>query len=125
MGFENGNEPQSEESTSIPIFVYNLDKTSHEVFIQISGTSQEEASTNPIRVSPKTIDKATEVGTDDFYIKARVEELQNGMDATGPARGESDFSEDGYLIVIYEETQERSRVEIKPLNPGETGTATD
>lgn len=121
--FAKKNSEQSRDDVSIPIFVYNEGGTSHEIVVQVDGTVDEETFTRRKTVPPETIDKVGEVGADEFYLRAQVKHVENGMDATGPAPDESDYSEDGYLIVIHDESDRPSRVEIEPLNPvGDTTT---
>jgi hypothetical protein len=111
---------QSRDDVSIPIFVYNEDDTSHEILVQVDGTTEEETFARKKTVSSETVEKVGEVGTDEFYLKAQVENLENGMDATGPALDESDYSADGYLIVVNDETDTQPRVEIKPVGDATT-----
>lgn len=121
--FAEENREQSGDDVSIPIFVYNEDDTSHEIFVQVDGTTDEETFARTKTVPSETVAKAGEVGASEFYLTARVENVENGMDATGPAPDESDYSADGYVIVVHDESDGQSRVEIEPLNPGGDATA--
>ena len=122
VAFADENSEQSKDDISVPIFVYNEDDSSHEVLVQVDGTVDEETFTRSKTIASEAVTKVGEVGASEFYLKAQVENVENGMDATGPAPDESDYSKDGYLIVIHDESDRRSRVEIKPLNP--VGNAT-
>lgn len=122
MAFAGESGEQSGDDVSIPLFVYNEDDASHEIFVQVDGTTEQGTFTRTQTVSPETTDKAGEVGASEFYLKAEVENVENGKTATGPTPDESDYSEDGYLIVIHDESDTQSRVAIKPLNPGGDST---
>ncbi len=85
---------------TVPIFLENRDEKQHSALVQIHSVTQEEAFAREISISPGEIVKAGEVTTEEFCIRGQVSTLD--MDNTCPTQGEQDYSQHGFMVVIYQ-----------------------
>ena len=102
------------------MFVDNRDDTDHEVRVWVDGT--EGAFRAQFPVAAGALVKVTDVEAAEFCLHARVLELDGGELAECPAPDESDYSPNGYVVVVYPEPADDhgSRWLIRPVRSAES-----
>lgn len=92
---------------TVPILLENRDTARHDALVEVHSTTEEAAFSREVGIDPGEIAKVGEVTAEEFCIRGRISTGE--VAGTCPTRGEQDYAENGFAVVVHRSSPSSER----------------